>query len=348
MPATRSGTCACPPPPSPGTKWTRRVPRPVLIGHAASLAPYRGYCRPRSRRGASSRPTARPRSARAPLHTPADSPAAGAWRLCVRASECSGARTAPRDQPLCEDKDRSSHSSELLRTKIVIRLSFLAPELPSGAGWRVSSARSRSASCGPWRPRGRVRLAVPPRLQRITHRGARQVRPVVAGELPCPMKLPCRHEWLQTQTNDTPPPPSRTDWTRLVPPPELTGHVSSPNQSANDPPPGGGVVGLVDDGGRARAAPWRAACARRPAARAVPGGGDTPLPGHAADGGALRAWHFSSREEQKWRASQLTGAPAVRAGARGAARPSAGLRRARLRVSAHNVPLARGQRRPCL
>ena len=29
---------ACPPPPR--TKWTRRVPHPVLIGHAASLTPY--------------------------------------------------------------------------------------------------------------------------------------------------------------------------------------------------------------------------------------------------------------------------------------------------------------------
>ena len=31
-----------PPPPSPAprTKWTRRVPHPVLIGHAASLTPY--------------------------------------------------------------------------------------------------------------------------------------------------------------------------------------------------------------------------------------------------------------------------------------------------------------------
>ena len=28
------------PPPPPCTKWTRRVPHPVLIGHAASLAPY--------------------------------------------------------------------------------------------------------------------------------------------------------------------------------------------------------------------------------------------------------------------------------------------------------------------
>ena len=28
-----------PPPPPPRTKWTRRVPHPVLIGHAASLTP---------------------------------------------------------------------------------------------------------------------------------------------------------------------------------------------------------------------------------------------------------------------------------------------------------------------
>ena len=28
------------PPPLPRPKWTRRVPHPVLIGHAASLTPY--------------------------------------------------------------------------------------------------------------------------------------------------------------------------------------------------------------------------------------------------------------------------------------------------------------------
>ena len=28
------------PPPPPRTRWTRRVPHPVLIGHAASLIPY--------------------------------------------------------------------------------------------------------------------------------------------------------------------------------------------------------------------------------------------------------------------------------------------------------------------
>ena len=35
------GRAAPPPPPSPPrSKWTRRVPHPVLIGHAASLTPY--------------------------------------------------------------------------------------------------------------------------------------------------------------------------------------------------------------------------------------------------------------------------------------------------------------------
>ena len=29
-----------PPPPPPRTKWTRRVPHPVLIGHTSSLTPY--------------------------------------------------------------------------------------------------------------------------------------------------------------------------------------------------------------------------------------------------------------------------------------------------------------------
>ena len=37
-----AGPChaSTPPPPPPRTKWTRRVPHPVLIGHAASLTPY--------------------------------------------------------------------------------------------------------------------------------------------------------------------------------------------------------------------------------------------------------------------------------------------------------------------
>jgi len=35
-----TGTRTRPPPPLPRTKWTRRVPHPVLIGHAASLTPY--------------------------------------------------------------------------------------------------------------------------------------------------------------------------------------------------------------------------------------------------------------------------------------------------------------------
>jgi len=39
---------APPPPPPPRTNWTRRVPHPVLIGHAASEADGRGVgCTPR-------------------------------------------------------------------------------------------------------------------------------------------------------------------------------------------------------------------------------------------------------------------------------------------------------------
>jgi hypothetical protein len=38
--ATGLSSCVVPPPPPPRTKWTRRVPHPVLIGHAASLTPY--------------------------------------------------------------------------------------------------------------------------------------------------------------------------------------------------------------------------------------------------------------------------------------------------------------------
>ena len=39
MPDLLTGNALAPPPPS-HTKWTRRVPHPVLIGHAASLTPY--------------------------------------------------------------------------------------------------------------------------------------------------------------------------------------------------------------------------------------------------------------------------------------------------------------------
>ena len=38
--AAAGGSGGAPPPLPPRTKWTRRVPHPVLIGHAASLTPY--------------------------------------------------------------------------------------------------------------------------------------------------------------------------------------------------------------------------------------------------------------------------------------------------------------------
>ena len=38
--APPGGSTGAPPRPPPRTKWTRRVPHPVLIGHAASLTPY--------------------------------------------------------------------------------------------------------------------------------------------------------------------------------------------------------------------------------------------------------------------------------------------------------------------
>ena len=50
-----------PPPPPPRTNWTRRVPHPVLIGHAASLTPYPPRPRP-SRRSAAASAPARPAS----------------------------------------------------------------------------------------------------------------------------------------------------------------------------------------------------------------------------------------------------------------------------------------------
>jgi hypothetical protein len=38
--SVHQGALYAPPPPAPRTKWTRRVPHPVLIGHAASLGRY--------------------------------------------------------------------------------------------------------------------------------------------------------------------------------------------------------------------------------------------------------------------------------------------------------------------
>ena len=61
--ATGGGRCSCAgptPPPPPRTKWTRRIPHPVLIGHAASLPPYRPHGRSRrSSSATSSRSTRR-------------------------------------------------------------------------------------------------------------------------------------------------------------------------------------------------------------------------------------------------------------------------------------------------
>jgi hypothetical protein len=89
-------------------------------------------------------------------------------------------------------------------------------------------------SCRPFRPRvrphvragGRVErrpgVAGAPRRSRVT-RARRQVVHLQDGQM-----VVC----LRGQVAPPPflPPPSRTDWTRLVPPPVLTGHVSSPRQ----------------------------------------------------------------------------------------------------------------------
>jgi hypothetical protein len=47
-----------PPPPSPRTKWTRRVPHPVLIGHAASLPGCSSSTKPTTPRTRRARPAA--------------------------------------------------------------------------------------------------------------------------------------------------------------------------------------------------------------------------------------------------------------------------------------------------
>ena len=52
------------PPPPPRTKWTRRVPHPVLSGHAASLTPYKVAVQNRARAGEGS-PARAPAPARA-------------------------------------------------------------------------------------------------------------------------------------------------------------------------------------------------------------------------------------------------------------------------------------------
>jgi len=74
-----------PPPPSPRTKWTRRVPHPVLIGHASSLrgcACCAGCSRPRASCRASARRSGRPRRA-ARRRTRGGGPALTARRGCL-------------------------------------------------------------------------------------------------------------------------------------------------------------------------------------------------------------------------------------------------------------------------
>jgi hypothetical protein len=87
------------PPPPTRTKWTRRVPHPVLIGHAASLTPY-----PRVRAASASPPTPLPAALPRPLtlHRPpgaagASAPGAGAGRRGVR-REQRGGRVGPNAQ----------------------------------------------------------------------------------------------------------------------------------------------------------------------------------------------------------------------------------------------------------
>ena len=90
-----------------------------------------------------------------------------------------------------------------------------------------------------------------------------------------------------------PPPPSRTDWTRLVPPPVLIGRVGRGGGAPRLHPAlswgCGPSVALAAPGQRAR--PRRAAAARHPARAAVVNGqwsnsGQTPQPARAVQRGA--------------------------------------------------------------
>ena len=91
--------------------------------------------------------------------------------------------------------DRESDSQHVLRRP---RGVLLLPERPQ-----------HRRACRPTRGRGR-------------RRGEKG-----AGALP-----PGRVAFVHALVRPAPPPPSRTHWTRLVPPPVLTGHVSSPRSVA--------------------------------------------------------------------------------------------------------------------
>jgi hypothetical protein len=98
-----------------------------------------------------------------------------------------------------------------------------------------------------------------------------------------------------TASRPAAPPPSRTDWTRLVPPSVLTGHVSSRVQARRPPSlPSPELDALMDQ--RARRPDLHAAAVRRRAdrpARARPG---RPEGGEAMGMRAL----YKLIEAQKW------------------------------------------------
>jgi len=84
-----------PPPPPPRTKWTLRVPHPVLIGHAASLSqlhrqPHMGYMNPRKVRDADDAARRAPRPS-PPRRGPPAAAAGGAPKAPRRQRRAGGA-----------------------------------------------------------------------------------------------------------------------------------------------------------------------------------------------------------------------------------------------------------------
>jgi len=118
----------------------------------------------------------------------------------------------------------------------------------SGTGASRSSTSCPGRRAGPRNPRPTRRACAhaqpPPPLRthaEIFVRGA-QERGVVVWYCPSVRQvlLPAEH----SRGARPPPPPSRTEWTRLVPPPVLTGHVSSLPGTA----PGGALARCVGRG----------------------------------------------------------------------------------------------------
>jgi hypothetical protein len=205
---------SCPPPsPPPRTKWTRRVPHPVLIGQIAELT-YPSSATPAD--PGVGREHLRGRARAAPREPVAE--AAGVLRRGVRAARRGATRTGqvarrpPSYRGSCprtaDDVSRPACAAALLRTR------------PAGAARALLNTDFLIFQ-----------------KHRMTHFSS-LVHIMMTSPPPRPGSLSLAGFSALVRSLDSlhpvpPPPPSRTNWTRLVPLPVLTGRVSS---GAQDPP----------------------------------------------------------------------------------------------------------------